>query len=71
MSTTEMPLERAVLKEAARSLLSVAIELNNTSDIQLQARVLGALAALAPASLWVGELRSAVDEVLEEARCDG
>ena len=43
MSTTEMPLERVVLKEAARSLLAVAIELNDTSDIQLQSRVLGAL----------------------------
>ena len=70
MTTETLTQREAQLKEAARNLLDVAIELNNTSDLQLKNRVLGALAAIAPADVVVRELAIAVNEVFQESSDD-
>ena len=70
MTTETLTQREAQLKEAARNLLDVAIALNNTSDLQLKNRVLGALAAIAPADVVVGELAIAVHEVFQESSDD-
>ena len=70
MTTETLTQREAQLKEAARDLLDVAIALNNTSDLQLKNRVIGALAAIAPADVVVGELAIAVHEVFQESSDD-
>ena len=70
MTTETLTQRGAQLKEAARDLLDVAIALNNTSDLQLKNRVIGALAAIAPADVVVGELAVAVNEVFQESSDD-
>ena len=57
---------REQLLSSAEQLLEMAVALNDTSDIQLEAKVVGALAALCPRDVWVGEILSAARAVSSE-----